>query len=71
MNGYEFKREIERIFKVARNMYPNVTDDMLDTNGAIYYMNGNDSTPFDWNCNNRLCEFLFSIKMRLDLLRLM
>ena len=20
-------------------------------------MNGNDSTPFDWNCNNRLCEF--------------
>ena len=32
MNGYEFKREIERIFKVARNMYPNVTDDMLDTN---------------------------------------
>lgn len=26
MNGYEFKREIERIFKVARNMCPNVTD---------------------------------------------
>ena len=22
MNGYEFKREIEQIFKVARNMYP-------------------------------------------------
>lgn len=57
MNGYEFKREIERIFGVARKMYPNVTDDMLDANGAIYYMNGNDSTPFDWNCNNRLCEF--------------
>ena len=58
MNGYEFKREIERIFKVARNMCPNVTDEMLYTNGAIHYMNGNDSTPFDWNCNNRLCEFL-------------
>ena len=57
MNGYEFKREIERIFKVARKMCPNVTDDMLDANGAIYYMNGNDSTPFDWNCNGRLCEF--------------
>ena len=57
MNGYEFKREIEQIFKVARNMYPNVTDEMLDANGAIHYMNGNDSTPFDWNCNNRLCEF--------------
>lgn len=57
MNGYEFKREIERIFKVARNMCPHITDDMLDTNGAIHYMNGNDSTPFDWNCNDRLCEF--------------
>lgn len=57
MNGYEFKREIERIFKVARKMCPNITDDMLDANGAIYYMNGNDSTPFDWNCNGRLCEF--------------
>lgn len=57
MNGYEYKREIERIFKVAREMCPNITDDMLDTNGAIYYMNGNDSTPFDWNCNDRLCEF--------------
>ena len=57
MNGYEFKREIERIFKVARSMCPNITNDMLDSNGAIYYMNGNDSTSFDWNCNNRLCEF--------------
>lgn len=57
MNGYEFKREIERIFKTAREMCPNITDDMLDANGAIHYMNGNDSTMFDWNCNNRLCEF--------------
>lgn len=57
MNGYEYKREIERIFKVAREMCPNITDNMLDNNGAIYYMNGNDSTRFDWNCNNRLCEF--------------
>ena len=57
MNGYEFKREIERIFKVARKMCPDITDDMLDLNGAIHYMNGNDSTIFDWNCNNRLCEF--------------
>ena len=38
-------------------MCPNITDDMLDSNGAIYYMNGNDSTQFDWSCNNRLCEF--------------
>lgn len=57
MNGIEYKREIERIFKVARKRCPNITNDMLDNNGAIYYMNGNDGTPFDWNCNNRLCEF--------------
>lgn len=58
MNGFEFKREIERIFKVARKMCPNITNDMLYNNGAIYYMNGNDGTEFDWNMNNRLCEFL-------------
>lgn len=57
MNGFEFKREIGRIFKVARKMYPSITDDMLCNNGAIYYMNGNDSTEFDWNMNDRLCEF--------------
>lgn len=57
MNGYEYKREIERIFKVARKMYPEITDDMLDTDGAIYYLNGNDGTKFDWNVNNCLCEF--------------
>ncbi len=48
MNGF---------FKVARKMYPSITDDMLCNNGAIYYMNGNDSTEFDWNMNDRLCEF--------------
>lgn len=69
MNGYEFKKEIERIFKVAREMCPNVTDDMLDTNGAIYYMNGNDSTPFDWNCNNRLCEFLIFHKNEMGFIK--
>ena len=69
MNGYEFKREIERIFKVARNMCPNVTDEMLYTNGAIHYMNGNDSTPFDWNCNNRLCEFLIFHKNEMGFIK--
>ena len=38
-------------------MCPNVTDDTLNNSGAIYYMNGNDSTPFDWGWDNRLCEF--------------
>lgn len=69
MNGNEFRKEIERIFKVARNMYPNVTDEMLDTNGAIHYMNGNDSTAFDWNCNNRLCEFLIFHKNEMGFIK--
>lgn len=57
MNGYRFKEEIESIFARARKTCPNITDDMLDTTGAIYYMNGNDGTRFDWGCNGRLCEF--------------
>lgn len=57
MTGYEFKKEIERVFKVTREKFPNITNDMLDSNGSIYYMNGNDGTSFDWNANDRLCEF--------------
>lgn len=57
MNGYEFKRSVEDIFTRARKTCLNITDDMLDANGAIYYMNGNDGTEFDWSCNGRLCEF--------------
>lgn len=37
---------IEYIEKV-REMFPEVTDDMLYGNGAIYYMNGNDGADFD------------------------
>lgn len=69
MNGYEFKREIERIFKVARDMYPNVTDEMLYANGAIHYMNRNDGTRFDWNWNNRLCEFLIFHKNEMGFIK--
>ena len=57
MNGNMFKAEIERVFREARKTCPNITDDMLDNNGAIYYANANDGTSFDWSCNNRLCEF--------------
>lgn len=36
-------------------------DELLD-NGAIYYMNGNDGTDFDWQCNKRTCEFMVFYK---------
>jgi len=57
MNGYKFKEQIERVINIAREKYPSITNDMLYANGSIYYMNGNDGTDFDWNYNNRLCEF--------------
>ena len=34
-----------------------VKDEVLLDDGAIYYMNGNDGTDFDWNANDRSCEF--------------
>lgn len=46
----------------AREMFPEVTDDMLCGNGAIYYMNGNDGTEFDWNVNDMCCEFYLFYK---------
>lgn len=57
MKGTEFKNEIIRIMQEARRMCPEITDDQLCENGAIYYMNGNDGTRFDWKENNHLCEF--------------
>lgn len=36
----------------------NISNDMLLENGSIYYMNGNDGTAFDWDCNDVTCEFI-------------
>ena len=55
--GQEIIKEVENFFAEIRAKYPNITDDMLDSQGAIYYMNGNDGTDFDWNANQRCCEF--------------
>ncbi len=35
----------------------NIPKNNLERNGAIFYMNENDSTDFDWQMNDRLCEF--------------
>jgi hypothetical protein len=37
---------------------PEIKNEDLCDNGAIYYMNGNDGTDFDWDWNNRVCEFM-------------
>ena len=55
--GQYIIEEIKNIFADIRQRYPQIKDKDLDKNGAIYYMNGNDGTDFDWNVNERCCEF--------------
>lgn len=55
--GQEIISEIENYFEEVREKYSYITDEMLDSKGAIYCMNGNDGTDFDWNANERCCEF--------------
>lgn len=37
---------------------PEVKEEDLVESGAIYYMNSNDGTDFDWEVNGHLCEFM-------------
>lgn len=55
--GLGIKTKIQGIFAYIRNKYPHITDDDLFDGGAIFYMNGNDGTMFDWDMNGRTCEF--------------
>lgn len=57
MNATYFKEKIEALFADVRKKYP-VDDEKLCDGGKIYYMNGNDSTEFDWSVNDCLCEFM-------------
>lgn len=55
--GAKIIGKVKEYFEKARALYPEITNDMLDTDGAIYYMNANDGTDFDWFMNDRCCEF--------------
>lgn len=46
----------------TRALIPEVTDDQLYDSGRIYYANGNDGTRFDWEWNQRVCEFILYYK---------
>lgn len=48
-------KQIEQIVDKVRRDYPIIGNEL---DGKIYYMNGNDGTDFDWDCNGRLCEFM-------------
>lgn len=47
--------QIVEIVNEIREEYPIIGNEL---DGKIYYMNGNDGTDFDWECNDRLCEFM-------------
>ena len=57
----EYINRIKDGLETARNMYQIPLSD-LKGNGTIIYMNGNDGTAFDWEMNNRLCEFGYLMK---------
>ena len=48
-------KQIVDIMEEVRSEYPIIGNEL---DGKIYYMNGNDGTDFDWNCNGRTCEFM-------------
>lgn len=47
--------QIVNIIDEVREEYPIIGNEL---DGKIYYMNGNDGTDFDWDMNNRTCEFM-------------
>lgn len=55
--GEQIIEKIKAVFAEIREKYPLITDEDLHSNGAIFYMNGNDGTDFDWNANEHTSEF--------------
>ena len=55
--GQQIIEKIKIVFADIREKYPLITDEDLHSNGAIFYMNGNDGTDFDWNANEHTSEF--------------
>ena len=55
--GQQIVEKIKGVFAEIREKYPLITDEDLHGKGAIFYMNGNDGTDFDWNANEHTSEF--------------
>lgn len=50
--------EIRRLIHESRTMYlPHVKAEVLEENGAVYYMNGKNGTEFDWYVNGKVSDF--------------
>ena len=55
--GQQIIEKIKTVFADIREKYPLIADEDLHSKGAIFYMNGNDGTDFDWNANDHTSEF--------------
>ena len=60
--------QIVNIINEVREKYPIIGNEL---DGKIYYMNGNDGTDFDWNCNERVCEFMVFHENEMGYIKLM
>ena len=69
--GEKIMAKVISFFNEVRKCYKEITDDKLDSNGAIYYMNSNDGTNFDWECNDRMCEFYIFHKNGVGFIKLL
>lgn len=61
-------KQIVNIINEVREEYPIIGNEL---DGKIYYMNGNDGTDFDWNCNERVCEFMVFHENEMGYIKLM
>lgn len=68
--GQQIIEKIKTVFVDARKKYPLITDEDLLDSGAIYYMNGNDGTDFDWNANDNTSEFYMYHKNEIGFIKL-
>ena len=68
--GQEIIEKIKGVFAGIREKYPLITDEDLHSNGVIFYMNGNDGTDFDWNANDRCCEFYMYHENKIGFIKL-
>ena len=61
-------QQIADIVEEMRCKYPIIGKEL---DGRIYYMNGNDGTDFDWDCNERVCEFMVFHENEMGYIKLM
>ena len=66
--GDTMLNQIANIMDEIRKEYPIIGSEL---DGKIYYMNGNDGTDFDWECNGRVCEFMVFHENELGYIKLL